>query len=181
MRTIHLVITASVLMAGCAQSGPDTVPRWGSTSWCDSPHAALDKSARCTAPRPGESYAMAAPVESAPMPAAYEPAPVAPPAAEPVDDHRNEAERFVLAQPAASYAVQVFADPSEERLRRFARTHSLPERLHVRTERDGRTWHVLLLDVYPTIEGARAGLAQVAGLPNQPWIRQLGGLQAIIR
>lgn len=179
MRTIQLVITASVFLVGCAQPGPEAVPRWGSNSWCDSPHAALDKSGRCAAPRQTEAnpeYPAGTQV------AAINPAPEPVPEPEPaVDAHRSEAERLVLAQPAGFYAVQVFADPSEARLKRFAQTHELSERLHLRTERDGRTWHVLLLDVYPNMAEARAGLQQVAGrLPNQPWIRQLGGLQAII-
>lgn len=176
LRTTHLAIAASVVLAACAQTEPAPA-RWGSTAWCESRLAALDKGGRCREPAPSVlAQAPAGPAKPAPL--ASEPQAAAPGP----DSTRNEAERLVLAQPSTHYAVQVFADPSSVRLVRFADIHNLSDRLHLRVEHQGRTWHVLLLDVYPDIARARQGLRQVSErLPNGPWIRPVGELHAIIR
>lgn len=148
------LIALAVLLTGCAQSAPDRA-----SAWTPEPQ-----------PEPAAtSVALVQPAE----PAVF---------AEPLPgDTRNEAERLVLSQPPEWYAVQVFADPSEARLQRFAQQYQLSPRLHLRTELGGQTWHVLLLDTYPTLTEARKALEQVDRLPNYPWVRPLGGLQNLIR
>lgn len=83
--------------------------------------------------------------------------------------------------PADYYTVQVMASDTVDRVYKFAAKHKLSVRYVVPTVRDGVTWHVLLLDVYPNMAQARAALAEVSpSLGTKPWIRKLGSVQSIM-
>lgn len=88
----------------------------------------------------------------------------------------------IMSLPASYYTVQLMASVDLDRVYKFAENNQLSVRYVVPTNRDGITWHVLLLDVYPDYASARAGLAEVAGtLPTQPWIRKLGSVQNLMQ
>lgn len=88
----------------------------------------------------------------------------------------------LMSQPANYYTVQVIASVDEDRVYKFAEQHQLSVRYIVPTVRDGVTWHVLLLDVYPDLASAKSALAEVQDtLPTSPWIRKLGSVQALIK
>lgn len=87
----------------------------------------------------------------------------------------------IMALPAHYYAVQVMASVDIDRVYKFAEQNQLSVRYVVPTLRDGVTWHVLLLDVYPDYTSAKAGVAEVAGLlPTKPWIRKVGSIQKLM-
>ena len=91
-------------------------------------------------------------------------------------------EEEILGQPADYYTVQVMASVDVDRVYKFAEQHQLSVRYIVPTVRDGVTWHVLLLDVYPTLADAKAALQEASyTLPTKPWIRSVGSVQKLIR
>lgn len=91
-------------------------------------------------------------------------------------------EEEILGQPADYYTVQVMASVDVDRVYKFAEQHQLSVRYIVPTYRDGVTWHVLLLDVYPTLADAKAALQEASyTLPTKPWIRSVGSVQKLIR
>ncbi len=117
---------------------------------------------------------LAAPVEAEPMP--EETAVVMEPEAEPMT-----AEQEIMAQPADYYTVQVIASVDIDRVYKFAEQNQLSIRYVIPTIRDGVTWHVLLLDVYPDYPSAKAAMEEVAGLlPTKPWVRKVGSVQSLI-
>ncbi|MCW9015217.1 MAG: hypothetical protein OQL06_15730 [Gammaproteobacteria bacterium] len=92
------------------------------------------------------------------------------------------AEDEILNQPADYYTVQLFASVDIDRLYRFAEQNQLSVRYAIPTVRDGVTWYVLLLDVYPDYSSAKAGMAEVADtLSTKPWVRSLGSLQKLMQ
>ena len=124
-----------------------------------------------------DSFAPAAvEAEPAPMEAeamVEEPAAVAPEAISP--------EQEIMSQPADYYTVQVIASVDIDRVYKFAEQNQLSIRYVVPTVRDGVTWHVLLLDVYPDYSSAKAAMDEVAGtLTTQPWIRKVGSVQNLM-
>ena len=124
-------------------------------------------------------------VESQMPEAAVEPEPEEAVAAAVVEEPQAEsmtAEDEILNQPADYYTVQVFASVDIDRLYRFAEQNQLSVRYAIPTVRDGVTWYVLLLDVYPDYAAAKAGMAEVEGtLSTKPWIRSLGSLQKLMQ
>lgn len=91
-------------------------------------------------------------------------------------------EEDILSQPADYYTIQVIASVDVDRVYKFAEQNQLSIRYVVPTQRDGVTWHVLLLDVYPDYPSARAAMQEVAGtLPTKPWIRKVGSVQNLLR
>lgn len=83
--------------------------------------------------------------------------------------------------PADYYTVQLVASVDAGRVYKFAEQHQLSTRYVVPTRRDGLTWHVLLLDVYPDYASARQAMEEVAaGLPTKPWIRKVGSVQKLM-
>jgi len=77
--------------------------------------------------------------------------------------------------------VQVMASVDIDRVYKFAERNQLSVRYVIPTLRDGVTWHVLLLDVYPDYNAAKAGVAEMEGLlPTQPWIRKIGSIQKLV-
>lgn len=88
----------------------------------------------------------------------------------------------ILSQPANYYTVQVMASVDVDRVYKFAEQHQLSVRYIVPTVRDGVTWHVLLLDIYPTLADAKAALQEASyTLPTKPWVRSVGSVQKLIR
>ncbi len=88
----------------------------------------------------------------------------------------------ILRQPASYYTVQVMASVDVDRVYKFAEQHQLSVRYIVPTVRDGVTWHVLLLDIYPTLADAKAALQEASyTLPTKPWIRSLGSVQKLMQ
>ncbi|MDH5484371.1 MAG: hypothetical protein OEY43_03965 [Gammaproteobacteria bacterium] len=94
----------------------------------------------------------------------------------------SDVETDIMSMPADYYTVQVIASKDIDRVYKFAEQNQLSIRYVVPTQRDGVTWHVLLLDVYPDLSSAKAGLAEVAGtLSTSPWIRKLGSVQKLMQ
>jgi septal ring-binding cell division protein DamX len=79
------------------------------------------------------------------------------------------------------YTVQVIASVDENSVHTFAKKHQLSTRYIVPTVRGSTTWHVLLLDVYPTKAAAKSAMEYAAGtLPTKPWIRTVASVQQIM-
>lgn len=123
-----------------------------------------------------EAEPMQEPVEMQPM---AEPEPM--PMEEPAAPAAMSIEAEVMSMPADYYAVQVFASVDIDRVYKFAEMNQLSVRYILPTVRDGITWHILLLDVYPDLSSAKSGLAEVEGtLSTKPWIRKLGSVQKLM-
>lgn len=100
---------------------------------------------------------------------------------EPAPMEQAPADGDIMSLPSNYYAVQVMASVDIDRVYKFAERNQLSVRYVVPTMRDGVTWHVLLLDVYPDYASAKAGVAEVAGLlPTKPWIRKVGSIQRLV-
>ena len=111
-----------------------------------------------------------------------EPEPVEAAAVAETESEAMTAEDEIMNQPADYYTVQLFASVDIDRLYRFAEQIQLSVRYAIPTVRDGVTWYVLLLDIYPDFTSAKAGMAEVAGtLSTKPWIRSLGSLQKLMQ
>jgi len=91
-------------------------------------------------------------------------------------------EEEVLNLPAEYYTVQLMASVDVDRLHKFAEKNQISVRYIVRTVRDGITWHVLLLDVYPDRASAKIGLDEIVdSVQTQPWLRSLGSIQKLMQ
>ena len=83
--------------------------------------------------------------------------------------------------PGNYYTVQVIASVDENSVYTFANKHQLSTRYIVPTVRGSTTWHVLLLDVYPTKAAAKSAMEYAAGtLPTKPWMRSVASVQQIM-
>jgi septal ring-binding cell division protein DamX len=85
----------------------------------------------------------------------------------------------IMAQPANSFAVQVYAGGTKESVTRYQEAHGLEDLWTVKTDRDGSTIYVLV-SVQPdraSAEQAAADLEQRTG--SKPWVRSMAGLQKI--
>ncbi|MCW8854358.1 MAG: hypothetical protein OQK76_04780 [Gammaproteobacteria bacterium] len=122
------------------------------------------------APAPAEPVqAMEPVVEEAPV--AAEPAPAA-----------MGAEQEIMNQPANYYTLQLMASVDIDRVYKFAEQNQLSVRYVVPTMRDGVTWHVLLLDIYPDLASAKLARDEMSGvLKTSPWIRTLGSIQKLMQ
>ncbi|MCW9003878.1 MAG: hypothetical protein OQK70_01350 [Gammaproteobacteria bacterium] len=108
-------------------------------------------------------------VEEAPV--AAEPAPAA-----------MGAEQEIMNQPANYYTLQLMASVDIDRVYKFAEQNQLSVRYVVPTMRDGVTWHVLLLDIYPDLASAKLARDEMSGvLKTSPWIRTLGSIQKLMQ
>ena len=88
----------------------------------------------------------------------------------------------IMDQPANYYTVQLMASVDIDRVYRFAEQNNLSSQYVVPTLRDGVTWHVLLLGVYPDYSSAVTGRDEVAPLlTTQPWIRSVGSIQKLMQ
>lgn len=128
-------------------------------------------------PAGAESYV---PVDPEPVIAAPEPMPEPAPVIveETVVPMTNSIRDF----PANYYTVQLMASVDVDRVYRFAQKYQIPTKYIVPTVRDGVTWHVLLLDVYPDRKTATAGKNDIAPLlTTQPWVRSVGSVQQLMK
>ena len=90
-------------------------------------------------------------------------------------------EQEILNQPANYYTVQLMASVDIDRVYKFAERNQLSVRYVVPTMRDGVTWHVLLLDIYPDLASAKIARDEMSGLLNtKPWVRTLGSIQKLM-
>jgi len=90
----------------------------------------------------------------------------------------------LLSQPENFYTVQVIALRSEENVLKYARLNGMQYPLYTRIANDDGPWFVLLLGVYPDVNTARQAMTdwlRAKNLKINPWVRQLGALQASIR
>ncbi len=118
-------------------------------------------------------------VESFAPEAAMEPAPVE--VEEPVVAEEPVATGGIMDYPANYYTVQLMASVDLDRVYRFAEQSNVSTQYVVATVRDGVTWHVLLLDVYPDYSSAVAAKDEIApSLTTQPWVRSVGSIQKIM-
>lgn len=85
----------------------------------------------------------------------------------------------IMAQPANSYAVQVYAGGTEESVTLYQEAHGLEDLWTVRTDRDGSTIYVLVSvhEDRASAQQAAADLEQKTG--SKPWVRSMAGLQKI--
>ena len=123
-----------------------------------------------------EPAPVAVPEEAYPYPApavVQEPTPVVEPVAVAV------AGGSIMAQPANSFAVQVYAGGTEESVTRYQEAHGLEDLWSVKTDRDGSAIYVLVSihDDRASAEQAAADLEQKTG--SKPWIRSMAGLQKV--
>lgn len=88
----------------------------------------------------------------------------------------------IMEQPAGYYTIQLIASVDIDRVYRFAEQNQISTQYIVPTVRDGVTWHVLLLDVYPDYSSAVAARDEIAPiLTTQPWIRSVGSVQKLMQ
>jgi septal ring-binding cell division protein DamX len=90
----------------------------------------------------------------------------------------------LLSQPENFYTVQVIAMRSEENVLKYASLNGMQYPLYTRIANDDGPWYVLLLGVYPDVNTARQAMTdwlRAKSLKVDPWVRQLGALQASIR
>lgn len=119
-------------------------------------------------------------VESFAPEAAIEPAPVEVEA--PLVAEEPMATGGIMDYPANYYTVQLMASVDIDRVYRFADKNQVSTQYVVATMRDGVTWHVLLLDVYPDYSSAVAAKDEIAPiLATQPWVRSVGSVQKIMQ
>lgn len=80
--------------------------------------------------------------------------------------------------PADHFAVQVVASSTIKNLNAFATKYGLSNELTAQVTVDDKTWTVLLLGTYPTLEAAKEALAGIQDkVDTSPWIRSVGSLQ----
>ena len=80
--------------------------------------------------------------------------------------------------PADHFAVQVVASSSVENLNAFATKYGLSNELTAQVTVNDKTWTVLLLGTYPTLEAAKEALTSIQDkVDTSPWIRSVGSLQ----
>jgi len=88
----------------------------------------------------------------------------------------------IMDQPAEYYTIQLIASVDIDRVYRFAEQNQISTQYVVPTVRDGVTWHVLLLDVYPDYSSAIAARDEIApSLATQPWVRSVGSVQKLMQ
>ncbi|MFT6316882.1 MAG: hypothetical protein ACJAWG_001511 [Candidatus Azotimanducaceae bacterium] len=90
----------------------------------------------------------------------------------------------LLSQPESFYTVQIITMRDEDDIIKYARLNGLQYPLYTRIANDGGIWYVLLLGVYPDVDTAQQAMTdwqRAKNLKVDPWVRQLGTLQASIR
>ncbi len=88
----------------------------------------------------------------------------------------------IMDYPADSYTVQLLASVDLESVIRFAKKQHVSTKFLVTTNKNGKIWYVLLLDVYENYDSAVLARDEVTGIvKNKPWIRKVGSVQKIIK
>ena len=181
------VLLSSFLMSGQVFSA------WGNDSPWSKKHAELKKQAAMEEMVMEEPVVDAAVLETEPaiveanlnpylseIPSAHEPVVVKAiePVAEPVEVASQE--EGILAVPASHYAVQVYASSTTDNLDKYKVNNGLEDLTAVKTDRNGAPVYVLvsLHDTRSSANEAASNLEQIIG--SKPWVRSVGGLQAIV-
>lgn len=80
--------------------------------------------------------------------------------------------------PADYFTVQVVASSTMKNLNAFATQYGFSTKLTTQVTVADKTWNVLLVGSYPTLEKAKEALAGIkANVPTSPWIRKVSTLQ----
>ncbi len=88
----------------------------------------------------------------------------------------------IMDYPAESYTVQLLASVDYESVIRFAKKQHVSTKFLVTTDRNGKSWYVLLLDVYENYDSAVLARDKVKGeMKNKPWIRKVDSVQKIMK
>ena len=85
----------------------------------------------------------------------------------------------IMSMLSTNYAVQVFAGNTVESVEKFKAQKAVTDLMTVKTDRSGSIVYVLV-DVHPDRATANAAAAELEiKTGSKPWVRSLGGLQAI--
>jgi outer membrane protein assembly factor BamD len=116
----------------------------------------------------------------APAPAPGVPVAVNPPDAAP--DGQPRSEDWILRQDGEAWTIQLFGTGNEQALLSFIDRHGLDEAALFRSTRNEGPWFTLIYGVYRDTDAARAAAERLPRivLGEQPWIRKLSAIQAII-
>lgn len=193
--TKFLVLLGSVLLTACSSKPSpwaETSSPWGAAPQAEAVEAsdtaeAMDEGVVQAEPM-GEAMVIEepmAPLPVEPMPVEstmYQSESVPMEPAEPVLPEAGVVMPGNLAaQSANAFVVQVVASSTMKQLNDFARKHQLSDEWVAETSVNGKTWHVLLLGVYPGRAAAEQALQTVKDLDTRPWIRTVGSLQAVMK
>ncbi len=89
-------------------------------------------------------------------------------------------EARVEAMPSGSYAVQVYASATMKSMERFQRQKGLEDLTVLKTDRNGKTFYVLV-DLYESrADAINAAAALKHKIHSQPWVRSVAGLKKIL-
>lgn len=89
-------------------------------------------------------------------------------------------EQEIMAMPADSYAVQVYASKTTASMDRFKADKGLENLISVKTDRSGSIVYVLV-EVHHDRAGANAAAADLEiKTGSKPWVRSIAGLQKIV-
>ena len=185
------VASIAVILSACSGSpeksewGEKTASPWATGGSIKSGRDAYEESLATDQAATGDVAAAGDQLAYDPYaPAPAEPEPVVeetPVAAEPASSAMG-AEQEIMNQPANYYTLQLMASVDIDRVYKFAEQNQLSVRYVVPTMRDGVTWHVLLLDIYPDLASAKLARDEMSGvLKTSPWIRTLGSIQKLMQ
>lgn len=184
------VASIAVVLSACSGApeksawGEKTASPWATGGSIKSGRDAYEESQMADQPAAGTEGLVSDQLAYDPYaPAPVEEMPVEQPVVEePVAAEEVGIEQEIMNMPANYYTVQLMASVDIDRVYKFAENNQLSVRYVVPTVRDGVTWHVLLLDVYPDLSSAKRARDQMSGLLNtQPWVRTLGSVQKLMR
>ncbi len=103
------------------------------------------------------------------------------PAASPTT--RIHRERWIMAQKASDYTLQIIGSTNEPALRGFVRRQELEGDLAIfRTLRDGKPWYTLIMGRFPDKDQAEKAASGLRGhFPEiRPWVRPMADIQRIV-
>ena len=118
----------------------------------------------------------------------YEPEPIEPVIEEPIMEESMMVEETpaytegdITSVPVDYYTLQLVAASSMQNLSDFALQQGLSETWTTQTVVDGKSWYILMLGVYPTLDEAKEAKATVQDLLNtNPWIRTVGSVHDVM-
>jgi len=93
-------------------------------------------------------------------------------------------ERWLLAQRASSYTLQLLGSEDRNKIVRYIRDHHIEAKAaYFRTSLKGKTWYALVYGLYPSYQAAQAAKSSLPTHLNryEPWPRSLASVHADIR
>lgn len=176
-----LVISAAFALSSCASAPSEeesvNEPIYIGQQWPTQPEPMPAEEPMAAEPMPMEATTEQSQLEESSgimPPVQEEPVMVEVTEPEPVADD-------IASMPAEHFAVQILASSKFDKLAPFARHYGLDDKLTAEITVNGKTWYVLLLGVYPTLEEAKEAMTSVSErLSTSPWIRTVGSLQNIM-